>query len=74
LSALEVSVVGLRVLCEVFQIIPGSIESCVAVLRRGDLLCVSPGGVREALFADPDHYNMIWGERLGFAKASCVHS
>lgn len=43
-------------------------EDCVARLRDGHLLCIAPGGVREALFSDPAHYNIMWARRLGFAR------
>ena len=32
---------------EVLQVFPGSIQGCVKVLENGDLLSISPGGVRE---------------------------
>ncbi len=45
----------------------GSVESCVEILKNGNLLAISPGGVREMLFSD-SNYGLIWGKRSGFAK------
>ena len=38
-------------------------------LQNGELLAISPGGVREALFSD-EYYTMIWNGRRGFAKVA----
>ena len=38
-------------------------------LQEGELLAVSPGGVREALFSD-ENYKLVWNGRLGFAKVA----
>ena len=37
--------------------------------QDGELLAVSPGGVREALFSD-EYYKLVWNGRLGFAKVA----
>ena len=37
--------------------------------QDGELLAVSPGGVREALFSD-ENYKLVWSGRLGFAKVA----
>lgn len=55
-------------LCKVFFITPGTVEDCIKRLKDGHLLCIAPGGVREALFSDSSRYNLIWAQRLGFAK------
>ena len=54
---------------EAFECTPGNIESCTKVLSEGNLIAISPGGVREALFGD-HNYRLIWGKRSGFAKAA----
>lgn len=36
---------------------------------RGEVLLLSPGGVREALFAD-EYYSVLWGKRRGFARVA----
>ncbi|KAG8187318.1 hypothetical protein JTE90_011688 [Oedothorax gibbosus] len=52
-----------------FQIYPGTIDTCAEILKKGDLLAIAPGGVREALFGD-ETYPLIWGTRKGFAKVA----
>lgn len=59
---------GWGALCKVFCITPGTVEDCIANLKQGNLLIISPGGVREALFSNPVNYQIMWGKRLGFAK------
>lgn len=54
---------------EVFHVFPGTIPICVEVLKSGDLLSIAPGGVREAQFGD-NTYQLIWGNRTGFAKVA----
>lgn len=60
---------GWRLLMEVMRVTPGTIQSCVNVLKEGHLLGISPGGVREALFGD-EYYPIMWGKRNGFAKVA----
>uniref|UniRef100_A0ACB8FD70 Uncharacterized protein n=1 Tax=Sphaerodactylus townsendi TaxID=933632 RepID=A0ACB8FD70_9SAUR len=42
---------------------------CVEILKKGYLLGVLPGGVREALFSD-ENYSLLWGNRTGFAHVA----
>lgn len=56
-------------LIDCFQIYPGTIDTCADILKRGNLLAIAPGGVREALFGD-ESYPLIWGTRKGFAKVA----
>lgn len=60
---------GLGSLLEAFEVTPGSLDSCVSLLKQGHVLTISPGGVREALFSD-HNYEIIWGSRVGFAKVA----
>lgn len=62
---------GLKSLLEAFEITPGSVEACVDMLNEGHVLCISPGGVREALFSD-HNYEIIWGNRVGFSKVAQI--
>jgi hypothetical protein len=61
--------IGLKSCLEAFEVTPGTVESCTQLLNDGNLLAISPGGVREALFSDRN-YNLIWGKRCGFAKSA----
>ena len=51
-------------------IFPGPFERCVQVLNEQNLLQISPGGMREALFATVEHYETIWNQRKGFATVA----
>ncbi len=60
---------GLNSLLEAFEVTPGTTEQCIQLLKEGNMLSISPGGVREALFSD-HNYEVIWGNRAGFAKVA----
>lgn len=47
----------------------GPKEECVNALKKGSLIAIAPGGVREALFSD-EMYTIIWGNRKGFAQVA----
>lgn len=47
----------------------GSREECLLALKKGHLVSISPGGVREALFSD-EGYQLLWGNRKGFAQVA----
>ncbi|CAH1255121.1 TMEM68 [Branchiostoma lanceolatum] len=55
----------LKVMC----VTPGAPEDCIKLLQEGNLLSLSPGGVREALFGD-EYYRLVWRNRMGFAKVA----
>lgn len=49
--------------------IKGKKVECVEILKKGDLLGISPGGLREANFSDK-YYNTVWGTGIGFAQVA----
>lgn len=51
------------------KVIPGTVQECSNILKSGNLLAISPGGVYEAQFGD-SYYKLLWKNRLGFAKAA----
>uniref|UniRef100_A0A8D0DLS8 Transmembrane protein 68 n=1 Tax=Salvator merianae TaxID=96440 RepID=A0A8D0DLS8_SALMN len=63
------SVPGFKLLLDVFSALPGSREECGKALRNGNVLAISPGGLREALFSN-ENYTLIWGSRKGFAQVA----
>uniref|UniRef100_A0A670XP66 Transmembrane protein 68-like n=2 Tax=Pseudonaja textilis TaxID=8673 RepID=A0A670XP66_PSETE len=63
------SIPGVKLISDVLQFMPGSQEECRKVLENGELLMISPGGVREALFSD-ENYTIIWRNRKGFAQVA----
>ncbi|XP_060099766.1 transmembrane protein 68-like [Heteronotia binoei] len=58
---------GLKTLLRIMNFTTGSREECLKILKNGNLLGISPGGVREALFSDSS-YRLLWGNRTGFAQ------
>lgn len=60
---------GFKITVEAFEVLHGPKEACVNALKKGYLLGISPGGVREALFSD-ETYVIIWGSRKGFAQVA----
>lgn len=60
---------GLRILMDVFKVTPGTVQSCINLLKEGHVLAIAPGGVREALFGD-EEYRIMWSKRIGFAKVA----
>jgi len=60
---------GLKLLLEAFFCTPGTVDSIAEELGEGKILGLAPGGVYEAQFGDHD-YNILWRERLGFARAA----
>lgn len=61
---------GLRELCLDMGVVPGTREAALELLRQGCLVGVSPGGVREAIAGRGRAYELVWGERLGFAHVA----
>ncbi|XP_066481863.1 DGAT1/2-independent enzyme synthesizing storage lipids-like [Tiliqua scincoides] len=41
-------------------------EECVALLKKGHVVGIAPGGLREQNYGD-NNYKLIWGNRQGFA-------
>ncbi|CAH4023422.1 unnamed protein product [Pieris brassicae] len=60
---------GWSQLLEGLCVIPGTVATCAGVLRSGNPLAISPGGVYEAQFGD-HCYRLHWKNRTGFAKVA----
>lgn len=58
-------------MCQVLCATPGTVESCVEMLKAGEVVCIAPGGVRESLFSS-SNYEMLWGDRTGFARIALL--
>jgi len=58
-------------MCHLLCATPGTVESCVEMLKAGQLVCISPGGVRESLFSS-NNYETVWGDRTGFARIALM--
>lgn len=61
--------IGWSIIAEALQVFPGTLQTCISILGRGNLLAISPGGVYEAQFGNP-YYRLLWKGRLGFAKVA----
>lgn len=59
---------GFAIIAECMKVIPGTVQSCANVLKEGNLLAISPGGVYESQFSH--QYSLMWKKRLGFAKVA----
>lgn len=59
---------GWRELVSRFGAINGSRENVEAELRAGECVLLFPGGAREAFKRQDQRYQLLWGERVGFAR------
>lgn len=55
-------------LLKAFGIVPGTRANMRELMRRRDLILVFPGGAREVAKRKGERYQLIWKNRLGFAK------
>lgn len=60
---------GYNIIAEAMKVIPGTVPICAGILKEGNLLAISPGGVYEAQFGN-NNYELLWRNRLGFAKVA----
>lgn len=58
---------GFHWLLKELNVLPGTVNHCVELLADNNLVAISPGGVREALFSS-EYYELLWGQRKGFAR------
>ena len=54
-------------------VVPGTPEVCAELMRDGALIAVMPGGTREVMKTASQRYQLLWGERLGFARLAIEH-
>jgi len=60
---------GWSIIADVMKVIPGTVQTCSAILKEGNMLAISPGGVYEAQFGN-SYYELMWKKRMGFAKVA----
>ncbi|KAK9510885.1 hypothetical protein O3M35_005571 [Rhynocoris fuscipes] len=65
---------GWSIIAEVLKVVPGTIQSCAAILKAKESLAIAPGGVYEAQFGSHVDYRLMWKERLGFARVALLAS
>lgn len=61
---------GLKWLVETMGAVEGTRENALRLLAEGELIGASPGGVREAIAPRSQHYQVLWGQRMGFAHVA----
>jgi len=59
---------GWRDLLTSMGAVPGTRENCAALLAAGEVVLVFPGGAREVYKRRGQRYELLWGERTGFAR------
>lgn len=62
------AVPGWRTLLTRAGAVPGTRENCAALLAAGEPVLVFPGGAREVYKRRGQEYQLLWGERTGFAR------
>ena len=56
-----------------FGTVDGTRENCAALMSAGESVLVFPGGGREVAKRKGEKYQLIWKERLGFARLAIAH-
>jgi 1-acyl-sn-glycerol-3-phosphate acyltransferase len=56
-----------------FGVIDGTRENCATLMAAGESVLVFPGGAREVFKRKGEKYQLLWGERLGFARMAIRH-
>jgi 1-acyl-sn-glycerol-3-phosphate acyltransferase len=51
----------------------GTRETCAELMKAGEPVLVFPGGAREVFKRRGQRYQLLWGERLGFARLAIEH-
>jgi 1-acyl-sn-glycerol-3-phosphate acyltransferase len=51
-----------------FGVVDGTRENCTRLMQQGECVLVFPGGAREVAKRKGESYQLIWKDRLGFAK------
>jgi hypothetical protein len=59
---------GYKSFTEAAEQTPGTVDSCVEMMKNGDLLSIFPGGMKEQFLSE--NYQLIWKETAGFAKVA----
>lgn len=56
-----------------FGVIDGTRENCATLMAAGESVLVFPGGAREVFKHKGEKYQLLWRERLGFARMAIQH-
>ncbi|KAA1250009.1 acyltransferase family protein [Mycobacterium simiae] len=64
---------GWRDLLTRMGVVEGTREITSALMRRGEIIMVFPGGAREVNKRKNEQYKLVWKNRLGFARLAIQH-
>ena len=53
--------------------VDGTRENCAALMQAGECILVFPGGAREVSKRKGESYQLMWGNRRGFARMAIEH-
>lgn len=53
--------------------VDGTRENCATLMQAGECILVFPGGAREVSKRKGESYQLVWGNRLGFARMAIEH-
>lgn len=67
------AVPGWRDMMKRIGVVVGSPQTCSALMRAGEHVLVFPGGGREVAKRKGEAYELIWKERVGFARMAIEH-
>lgn len=62
-----------RDLLSAYGCVDGTRENCARLMESGECVLVYPGGGREVAKRKGEQYQLIWKERLGFARMAIAH-
>ncbi|XP_066481626.1 DGAT1/2-independent enzyme synthesizing storage lipids-like [Tiliqua scincoides] len=60
---------GVQLILKLVGCADRSKANCVELLKKGELLGIAPGGLREQNFSN-NNYTLVWGYRTGFAQVA----
>ena len=49
-------------------LVPASVKNAKELLRRGEIVGLAPGGMRESIKPSRQAYKILWNDRMGFAR------
>lgn len=61
---------GLGRVLDFFDAVPGERGAAAAILRRGEIVVVYPGGVHDSFKLASERHRLKWGTRAGFARVA----
>jgi len=64
----QFKVPGWRDMLKSVGVVEGSRANCAELMQRGELILVFPGGGREVAKRKGERYELVWKNRIGFAR------